>query len=104
MALMQITLIPLGTGTASVGDQLAPALRVLAESGLPYEVGDMGTVCEGPAEALLDLAKRLHASPFAVGCDRVVTHIVLDDRRDMERGLGDKRQALLRRLGDREQR
>lgn len=98
MALMQITVIPLGTGNTSVGDFVADIERLLRAKGVEHTLGDMGTVIEGPVEELLPLAAEIHNRPFAGGIRRVVTQITIDDRRDVERGIGAKRESVLKRL------
>lgn len=98
MALMQLTVIPLGTGTPSVGDHVAAIQRALADENFTFELNDMGTLVEGEPAALLALAAKLHQLPFAGGVQRVVTQIVLDDRRDKAIGIGDKRAAVRDRL------
>lgn len=95
MALMQITIIPMGTETPSVGSYVADIQELLAESDIEYELNDMGTVLHGNARELLQLAADIHEHPFTKGAQRIVTHIVLDDRRDLERGIGEKKQAVL---------
>ncbi|WP_457573600.1 MTH1187 family thiamine-binding protein [Desulfolithobacter sp.] len=101
MALMQITIIPLGTGTPSVGDYVADVVQVLEDKEIPYVLNDMGTVIEGEVNELLGLASMLHELPFISGVERVITQIVLDDRRDVQRTLGDKPLAVRRRLKER---
>ena len=101
MALMQITIIPLGTGTPSVGDYVADVVQVLEDKEIPYVLNDMGTVIEGEVNELLGLASMLHELPFISGVERVITQIVLDDRRDVQRTLGDKPLAVRRRLEER---
>lgn len=95
MALMQITIIPLGTATTSVADYVADAQRFLEEKGVEYALHDMGTIVYGEASSLLSLAAEIHQLPFNKGAQRVVTHITLDDRKDKERRVGEKRQAVL---------
>lgn len=90
MALMQLTVIPLGTSTASVGKFVAEMQKILASEKFPYQLNDMATVVEGEVQDLLALAHRLHEMPFADNVDRVVTHIAIDERRDKKVGLGDK--------------
>jgi len=102
MALMQITIIPLGTETPSVGPYVADIQQLLAARGADYVLNDMGTVIYGKASELLQLAAEIHEYPFARGAERVVTQIVLDDRRDKERGLGAKKKAVLKILEARE--
>lgn len=95
---MQITLIPLGTATPSVGEYVVAAQKFLTQEGVPHTLTDMGTIIEGEPEALFALAARLHNLPFARGAQRVVTQIALDDRRDRKIGLGDKQASVQARL------
>lgn len=101
MALMHLTIIPLGTGSASVGEFVADIHQSLAMSGFPYELNDMGTIIEGRPEELLKLAAQLAELPFTKGITRVVTHISLDDRRDRSVSLGDKSVSVADRLAKR---
>ncbi len=98
VALMQITIIPLGTGSTSVGAYVADVQRLLEDRGVEFVLNDMGTVIYGTAADLLRLAAEIHEQPFAAGARRVVTQIVLDDRRDMDRHVGDKCRAVRQRL------
>lgn len=98
MALMHLAVIPLGTGSASVGDYVADIQKNLEKSGLPYSLTDMGTTIEGSSKELLSLAAQLAELPFSKGINRVVTHISLDDRRDKKVGLGDKVTSVAERL------
>ncbi len=98
MALLQITVVPLGTATTSVGDHVAAMQRMLAAEEIPFRLHDMGTIIEGEIPRLLELAARLHEIPFAGGAQRVMTQIVIDDRRDRRIALGDKQAAVRRRL------
>jgi uncharacterized protein (TIGR00106 family) len=96
---MQITVIPVGTASPSVGEFVARTQKVVEESGLAYELQDMGTVVEGGAGDLFRLAARIHEMPFAKGARRVVTQITVDDRRDREVAIGDKVASVRERLG-----
>lgn len=98
MAIMQLTIIPLGTQTPSVGQYVADIQQALHREGFPHELTDMGTIIEGDPRELLALAARLHALPFAHGAQRVVTQIMLDERRDKAVKLGDKTAAVQARL------
>ena len=103
MASMQITIIPLGTKTPSVGNFVADIQELLADRDADFELNDMGTVIHGNAPELLALAADIHEFPFGKGAQRVVTQIVLDDRRDKKRNIGDKKQAVLDLLKKRNQ-
>ena len=98
MALMEINVSPLGTGSTSVGKFVVETQRLLSEQGLPYELTDMGTIVEGEIHDLLAVAKALHESPFSLGADRVYTVLKIDDRRDKEVHLGQKTMSVRERL------
>ncbi len=99
MALMHITIVPVGTGSTSVGDHVAGVQEMLRDRGCSYELADMGTVVYGTPAELLHLAVDIHEYPFSCGAQRVVTNIMLDDRRDKKQAIGDKRRAVQARLG-----
>jgi len=98
MAIMQLTIIPLGTQTPSVSQYVAEIEQTLQKEGIPHTLTDMGTIIEGESQELLALAARLHALPFAHGVQRVVSQLVLDERRDKDVKLGDKTAAVQGRL------
>jgi len=82
MAICEITVIPLGTGTTSASKYVAKCLEVAKESGLKYELTPMSTVIEGNLEKILETIRKMHEVPFKEGAQRVVTTITIDDRRD----------------------
>jgi uncharacterized protein (TIGR00106 family) len=98
MALMHLTIIPLGTGSASVGEYIADMQVAIEKSGHPYKLTDMGTIIEGSSKELLRLAAQLSELPFNQGVHRVLTQINLDDRRDKKVALGDKMASVAARL------
>ena len=98
MAIMQLTIIPLGTQTSGLSQYVADIKQALRREGVPHELTDMGTIIEGEPQELFELAGRLHGLPFARGVQRVVTQLVLDERRDQEVKLGDKTAAVQARL------
>ena len=98
MALMHLTIIPLGTNSPSVGEYVVDIQKVLEKYGFPYELTDMGTIIEGNTEDLLKLAAQLAEMPFLKGVNRVVTQISLDDRRDKKVSIGAKKASVASRL------
>jgi uncharacterized protein (TIGR00106 family) len=103
MALMHLTIIPLGTNSPSVGEYVADIQKVLEKSGFSYELTDMGTIIEGNTEDLLMLAAQLSESLFSKGVNRVVTQISLDDRRDKKVSIGAKKASVVNRLAKMQQ-
>ena len=94
MALLQLTTIPLGTETASVGDYVAEIQKELKKAQVSFRLNDMGTVIEGNISELLAIVEKVYEIPFKKGAVRVVTHIVIDDRRDKKVSIGDKINAV----------
>jgi uncharacterized protein (TIGR00106 family) len=95
---MDISVVPIGTGSPSSGDYVAGAHKLAVESGLPFALSEFGTTVEGSVEELLALAAKVHAAPFAAGAQRVVTSIKIDERRDKVIHLGDKARAVEKRM------
>ena len=101
MAIMEISVVPVGTESPSVSPFVAECVRIVDQLGLQYEVTSMGTEVEGDVEELLKLAAQMHRAPFAKGAQRVVTTIKLDERRDKELKIRGKKQSVLKRLRER---
>ncbi|MCX7912408.1 MAG: MTH1187 family thiamine-binding protein [Dehalococcoidales bacterium] len=97
MAMMEISVLPVGTGSPSVSRFVARALEVLGDA--KYELTPMGTVVEGDLEDLLRLARRMHLAVFDAGAVRVVTTIRIDDRRDKPLTIEGKIRAVKEKLG-----
>ena len=98
MAHMQITIIPVGTGSTSVGDYITDVERFLQDKRIEHRLHDMGTIITGSTSELLKLSEEIHRLPFTRGAKRVVTHITLDERLDMERGIDEKEQSVISRI------
>ncbi|MBC7219167.1 MAG: MTH1187 family thiamine-binding protein [Hadesarchaea archaeon] len=82
MAIMEISIVPVGTGTASVSKYIAAAVKVLESRGVKYQLTAMGTIVEGETGELLRLAQEMQEAVFRMGVSRIVTKINLDERRD----------------------
>lgn len=92
MAIMEISVVPLGTGKPGVSEYVKDCVKELERAGgnVRYEVTAMGTIVEGEVEQLLKLAQRMHAVPFRSGAQRVLTSIKIDERRDLEASMEQK--------------
>ena len=99
MAVVFVTIAPLGTGTPSVSRFVAGCERVLRESGLKHELTAMGTIVEGDLDQVLAVIRRMHETPFGEGAVRVSTLIKIDDRRDKEHTIARKMQSVREKLG-----
>ncbi len=99
MAIVEVTVIPLGTKTPSVSQYVAMAEKVLeGEKDIRYELTAMGTIIEGDLGRLLALAEKMHRAVFAAGVMRVVTTIKIDERRDKESSISSKVEAVKKKL------
>ncbi len=91
MAIVEISVIPIGTKTPSLSRYVAGAVSVLKnEKDIKYELTAMGTIIEGDLERLLPLVGRMHSSAFEAGVMRVVTAVKIDERRDKASGIQSK--------------
>jgi uncharacterized protein (TIGR00106 family) len=97
--LASFSVVPIGA-SAEVKHEVAAALSIVADSGLPYALGAMQTTVEGEEAEVMELIMRCHRRVREL-CPRVLTHIAIDDRagatgrlsgkvRDVEEVLGKK--------------
>ncbi len=98
MAVVEVSVVPLGTGDTSLSGYVADAVRIVRESGLEYELTAMGTIIYGELEAVLDVVRSMHESCFQKGVRRVLTQVKIDDRRDKSVAPGSKVAAVLGKL------
>jgi uncharacterized protein (TIGR00106 family) len=99
MAMIDISVVPVGTAGPSVSEYVAGAVRILQkEPGIRYELTAMNTIIEGDLPHLLALAKRMHDSAFDAGAKRVVTTIRIDERRDKTLTINGKIKAVKEKL------
>jgi uncharacterized protein (TIGR00106 family) len=100
MAMIDISVVPVGTQSPSVSRFVAGAVRLLQnEPGIKYELTAMNTIIEGDLDKLLALAKRMHRSAFDAGAQRVVTTLRIDERRDKPLTIEGKVKAVREKLG-----
>ena len=82
MAVVFVTIAPLGTGTTSVSRYVAGVEKILRATKLRHQLTAMGTIIEGDLDEILAVVRKMHEHPFAQGALRVSTSIRIDDRRD----------------------
>ncbi len=98
MAVVFLTITPIGTGTPSVSRYVAGVHRVLQASGLVHELTAMGTIIEGDLDEILAVVRKMHEVPFAEGAARVSTFVKIDDRRDKEHTIARKMRSVREKL------
>lgn len=95
--LASFSVVPIGSSDA-VRHEVAAALAIVADSGLPYVLGAMQTTVEGEEAEVMALIMRCHRRVREL-CPRVLTHITIDDRADASGRLTGKIQAVEEVLG-----
>ncbi len=81
MAMMEISVVPVGTKKPGVSGYVAKAIRIAKESGLEYMLTPMGTIVSGDVDKLLEIAIKMHKTVLSE-TERVVTYVKIDDRKD----------------------
>ena len=84
MAVVEVSVVPLGLSTTGLSDQVAAVLNPLKESGLSYTLTAMGTIIEGDLEDVMRCILKMHETPYSTGAARVYTTVKIDDRRDKQ--------------------
>ncbi len=82
MALLEISITPVGTDATSISSFVNSACQVAARQGVKYQVNATGTTLEGDLARVLSVAQAMHEAAFKNESARVVTNIHIDDRRD----------------------
>lgn len=83
MAIVQVSVLPVGTATPSISNEVNQSLKPLQEEkDVKYQLNSMGTVLEGELGKVMEIVKRMHEGGFGEGVQRVHTIVMVDDRRD----------------------
>jgi uncharacterized protein (TIGR00106 family) len=98
MAILEISIVPIGTSDTSLSAYVADCLRILEKEKVRYELSSMGTNIEGNLQDLIKIALKMHQIPFLKGAQRVLTTLKIDDRRDKKGTLEGKKRAVQNKL------
>ena len=95
MAIVEVSIVPLGLSGTSLSAQVASVLEPLKKSGLHYTLTAMGTIIEGDLEEVMKCVLKMHDLPFQGGVKRVYTTIKVDDRRDKQISIESKVRSVI---------
>lgn len=99
MAVVELTICPLGTATSSASKYVAGAQIVLSEQDkVKYMLNPMGTVMEGDLDEIFALIRKIQEDVFDKGVDRVYSIIKVDDRRDKVASMEQKLESVKSKL------
>lgn len=95
MAIVAVSVTPIGTGETSVSRYVAAAEKVLREyPNLRYRLDPMFTTIEGDLREIFECIIRMHDAVAAMGAGRISSVIKIDDRRDKTATMEDKIKAV----------
>jgi uncharacterized protein (TIGR00106 family) len=83
LPLLGISLIPVGTNSASFSSSVTGAVKTIEDRGLKYQITPTETIIEGQLDELLEVAKEIHQNAMA-STTRIITNITIDERRDKQ--------------------
>ena len=99
MAIVEVTIAPVGTASTSLSHYVADCHKILmTATDLKYELNAMGTVIEGDLDRIMQVILQMHEIPYKLGAHRVSSLIRIDDRRDKPSSIIDKVQAVKEKL------
>lgn len=92
MAIIDVTVIPIGTNGPSVSHYVVEIHKKLEQykDRVKVQLTPMSTLIEGDLSDLLEIVQVIHEVPFQHGALRVATNIRIDDRRDKAVKMEDK--------------
>jgi len=100
MVIMEISIVPIGTKTASLSKYVADVVNILKEEkGINYTLTSMGTIIEAVSiKKLFEIAEKMHNEVFKKNIKRVVTTIKIDDRKDKDNTIESKIKSVEEKL------
>jgi uncharacterized protein (TIGR00106 family) len=78
--LAEFSVFPLDKGMDGLSKYVAESMKIIADSGLDYEVHAMGTLIEGSADEVFSVIRTCHDNMLRHG-NRVITTVKIDDRK-----------------------
>lgn len=95
MAIVAVSIAPLGTGSTSVSTYVAETQRVLSRHPhLRTRLDPMFTTIEGELGDIFAAIQDMHEALIQMGAQRLSTVVKIDDRRDVNHPMEDKVSAV----------
>jgi len=91
--IIDFSIFPMDKGDQSLSPYVARALDVIKQSGLPYELGPMGTSIEGEWEEVMQIVDACYQE-LRDDSDRIFLNFKADCKRGRTNGLASKVQSV----------
>ena len=99
MAVVELTLVPIGTEKTSCSPYVAAAYDAVKDNDkVEIRLNPMGTVLEGDIDELFACVRKMQEAVFEAGADRVYSVVKIDDRRDKKASLDQKVNSVMSKL------
>ncbi|WP_077074359.1 MTH1187 family thiamine-binding protein [Aedoeadaptatus urinae] len=99
MAVVELTLVPIGTQKTSCSPYVAAAYDAVKENDkVEIRLNPMGTVLEGDIDELFACVRKMQEAVFEAGAERVYSVVKIDDRRDKKASLDQKVNSVMSKL------
>ena len=97
MVLLELSMYPLDKGE-SLGRYVARLVDIIDRSGVPYKLTPMGSILEGEWSQLMGIVNECFAA-LQGDCDRIVTQVRVDYRKNTSGRLTSKIESIEQKLG-----
>ena len=99
MAIVEVSMIPVGTESTSMSEYLARAISTIKhEPGLKYQITATGTILEGSLQDCLNAVTKMHEAVFDAHVHRLITNMEIDDRRDKKETIEEVVESITRKV------
>lgn len=99
MAVVELTLVPIGTEKTSCSPYVAAAYDAVKDNDkVEIRLNPMGTVLEGDIDELFACVRKMQEAVFEAGANRVYSVVKIDDRRDKKASLDQKVNSVMSKL------
>ena len=97
--MVDLCLIPIGVGV-SLSPYIASCQKILAATGLNYQMHSYGTNIEGDWDAVMAAVKACHEAVHQQGAPRITSTIKLGTRVDRSQSMQDKLDSVAEQLAE----
>ena len=95
--LADFSIMPVGKGE-SLSTDVAQAIKLIVDSGLPSHIGPMSTTIEGDWDDVMALIKNCH-DKMLDSCNRIILTIKIDERKGAKDTITGKIKSIEQKLG-----